>query len=159
MKKILVLAAAGMCIAFTSCLKSGSESQGCQAKSPQSEETVITNFCTSHNINAQKDANGIYYEITNAGQGVKPTASSKVFVTYKGTLLTDTQFDAQTDASKTGWTLGGLIPGWQVALPYISKGGSIRMVLPSYLGYGCYANGPIPANSPLYFEITLVDVQ
>jgi FKBP-type peptidyl-prolyl cis-trans isomerase len=72
-------------------------------------------------------------------------------MTYVGTLLNGTKFDAST----ISYPLSQLIVGWQIAVPLIGKGGRIKVVLPSSLGYGAQAAGPIPANSPLYFDITL----
>jgi len=72
-------------------------------------------------------------------------------------LLDGTTFDQQTDASKTGWPLGSLIAGWQIGLPLIQKGGKIKLIVPSSLAYGC--GGNLPANSILYFDVHLVDVQ
>jgi FKBP-type peptidyl-prolyl cis-trans isomerase FkpA len=52
-----------------------------------------------------------------------------------------------------------LIIGWQIGIPYIQKGGKIRLLIPSYYGYGNRAAGSIPANSILDFTITLSNVQ
>jgi FKBP-type peptidyl-prolyl cis-trans isomerase FkpA len=73
-------------------------------------------------------------------------------------LLDGRVFDQQADATKTGWVLGSLIAGWQIGLPLIQKGGEIKLIIPSSLGYGC-DNGALPPNSILYFDIHLVDVQ
>jgi len=40
----------------------------------------------------------------------------------------------------------------------IGKGGHIHLYIPSALGYGCQAAGPVPANSVLVFDIVLVDI-
>jgi FKBP-type peptidyl-prolyl cis-trans isomerase len=72
-------------------------------------------------------------------------------MTYTGTLLNGTQFDAGT----ISYPLSQLILGWQIAVPKIGKGGRIKVVIPSSLAYGAQANGGIPANSPLYFDIVL----
>ncbi|MEQ1623714.1 MAG: FKBP-type peptidyl-prolyl cis-trans isomerase, partial [Sediminibacterium sp.] len=82
-----------------------------------------------------------------------------VYVTYSGKLLNGTEFDKGTNPSLTGWTLNQLIDGWKIGLPLLKKGGKIKLVVPSSLAYGCSGSGSIPSNSPLYFEISLVDVQ
>jgi FKBP-type peptidyl-prolyl cis-trans isomerase len=42
----------------------------------------------------------------------------------------------------------------------MQKGGHMKMVVPSSLAYGCTGiPGVIPPNTPLYFDIVLVNVQ
>ncbi|MGC8000340.1 FKBP-type peptidyl-prolyl cis-trans isomerase, partial [Salmonella enterica] len=57
------------------------------------------------------------------------------------------------------WPLNGLIEGWVIGIPLIKEGGSIRLLVPSALAYGCEGRSVIPGNTPLFFEVTLVDVQ
>jgi FKBP-type peptidyl-prolyl cis-trans isomerase FkpA len=112
----------------------------------------MVNYAKANSINYTEDPSGILYEITNAGSGTKPSLSSTITVTYKGKLLNGTQFDAGTIT----YALSSLIQGWQIAVPKIAPGGSIRVLIPSNLGYGAQGAGSsIPPNSPLYFEITL----
>ncbi|MEN9448088.1 MAG: hypothetical protein RJA25_1378, partial [Bacteroidota bacterium] len=44
---------------------------------------------------------------------------------------------------------------WQEGIPLIGKGGKIKLLIPSALGYGTTAHGAIPANSILIFDIQL----
>ena len=55
-------------------------------------------------------------------------------------------------------TLGGLVPGWEEALPLMRPGDSWVLYLPPSLGYGDRATGPIPAGSALVFTIDLKGV-
>jgi FKBP-type peptidyl-prolyl cis-trans isomerase FkpA len=158
MKQLLVSLFCGvLIIGSTGCLKS---EKPCTARTISSEDATITAYATANGYAMTKHSSGVYYQVINAGSsGVFPTGTSKVFVTYTGKLLDGTVFDSQSNSAATGWVLNTLIQGWQYGLPLIMKGGTIRLIVPSSLAYGCQANGSIPANSILYFDITLVDVQ
>jgi len=144
-------------IAFSSCAK---QNTGCQAVAPSTEKKVMDSFCIRNNITYTEHSTGLMYQVINPGAGVTPNQNSAVYIRYTGTLLDGTVFDSQTDPAKTGWFLSGLIDGWKIGLPLIKKGGRILLVIPSAYAYGCIGGGTkIPPNSPLYFDITLVDVQ
>jgi len=157
--KTFFLAFVGGIVLFsqTDCLK-GSSSQSCTPASPSSEEPSITAYASAQGINATKHSSGLYYEIISQGSGATPTPDSKVYVTYVGKLLNGTVFDQQANSDQTGWPLKSLIEGWQIGLPLIQKGGEIKLIVPSALGYAC-GNGTIPAGAILYFDVHLVDVQ
>lgn len=138
-----------------SCLKSGDK--GCQALAPETEEPQMTSFCNTHQITYTKHSSGLYYQIIDSGYGTAPTTQAVVSVAYTGTLLNGTVIDQQTTPAT--FRMDNLIGGWRVGLPLIKKGGRIKLIIPSYLGYGCTAMTKIPANSVLYFDITLADVQ
>ena len=137
----------------TGCLKSKGS---CNPRSPQSEEASILAYASANNITGTLHPSGIYYEIVSQGTGLSPNSNSQVRVNYTGKLLNGTIFDSGTNAGP--WMLGGLIPGWQIALPLIQEGGTIKMIVPSSLAYGCNGTGPIPANAVLFFQVDLVDV-
>lgn len=130
----------------------------CTVQDPSKEDAQMQAFITSKGIKATKHSKGMYYEITNQGSTTRPQATSIIYCTYKGTLLDGTVFDQQSNPGQTGFQLNGLIEAWKIALPLIGKGGSIKLIAPSALAYGCKGSGTtIPANTPLYFELTLVD--
>jgi FKBP-type peptidyl-prolyl cis-trans isomerase FkpA len=43
-------------------------------------------------------------------------------------------------------------------LPKIGVGGRIKMLIPSALAWGCTGYGPVPGNAPVYFDVTLLQV-
>lgn len=145
---------------FTGCLKN-STVQPCTPRSAQSEQSLMASFANANSINYTiEPTTGIFYEVIAEGTGSNPSPSSKIFVTYVGKLTSNgTVVDSQTDPSKTGWVLETLIPGWQAGIPLIKKGGTIKLIIPSILAYGCAGYAKVPPDAVLYFEITLVDVQ
>ena len=108
-------------------------------------------FCNNNGIVYTVHPSGILYQIVVPGDTTKPDLCTSITMTYKGKLMTGIQFDAGTIT----YPLKDLIVGWQIAVPMIGKGGKINMVIPSSLGYGPIANCSIPANSPLYFEMSI----
>ena len=175
MKKILVgfsvitvLLSGGGCIKNTVC----------KAKTVQSEQATIVNYAGTSGMTATAHSSGLYYQITNPatgtavisggvvtgvvitnpGSGPTPTSGSNVFIKYTGKLLNGTVFDSQT-TTPVSYGLSGMIQGFQIGLPLIQKGGSIKLIVPSSLGYGCAGFGSVPPNSILYFEVELTDVQ
>ncbi len=157
-KSNYVLICAVIGLICTGCFKSNNTAI-CSPKDVSADEPTILAYLVANNITGYvKHSSGLYYKIDSLGSGVSPNSSSKVYVTYTGKFTDNTIFDSVSDASKTGWTLGTLIKGWQIGLPLILKGGHIHLFIPSALGYGCTATGPIPANSVLVFDIVLVDI-
>ena len=109
-----------------------------------------------NNIEATRDASGLYYHIITEGVGSKVPATSTIEVFFKGYLLEGTIFD-QTKGEVYSSSLSGLIKGWQIGIPKISKHGKIQLFVPSALGYGSSAKGSIPANSVLIFDLEVYD--
>jgi len=110
------------------------------------------------NLTATETASGIHYIITAGGSGGSPNSQSTITAFYKGEFLNGAVFD-QTTGSPFTIKLNELIQGWQEGIPLLQKGGKGRFWIPSALCYGPSGRGPIPPNTPLYFEIELVDFQ
>lgn len=90
----------------------------------------------------------------------------RVKVNYVGRLLDGTVFDEGED---TFFDLQTLVGSWHVVFFPGAQGGllekglqvgdKIRFVMPSYWGFGPEAQPKIPANSPLDFEIEVLELQ
>jgi FKBP-type peptidyl-prolyl cis-trans isomerase FkpA len=124
---------------------------------PASEIAAVETYLNAKGITATKDDRGFYYSIQEAGSGATPGNCNTITIFYTGKLTNDTVFD-QTGSSPAAFVLGQLIEGWKKGIPLIKTGGKIILYLPPSLGYGSVANGPIPANSVLIFDIQLVAV-
>lgn len=146
-----------LCGSFAACQKSDPVDN--YDPNPQfKRDTLAIRVFIADSIPAIKDPSGIFYQVINPGSGVAPTTNNIVSVAYEGRLLDGTVFD-KTNGTPIDLPLRNLIGGWQIGLPKIQKGGKIRLLIPSYYGYGTIAKTGIPANSPLDFTITLTDVK
>ncbi len=121
------------------------------------DESLIKEFIAKNSIVALRHESGVYYQILAAGSGEQPTMNSMVSVTYEGRLLNGEVFD-KASSGRT-FSLASLIQGWQIGIPLIKKGGKIRLLIPSTLGYMNQARVGIPSNSVLDFTVDLLNVQ
>lgn len=139
--------------AFSSCKKEDYEPE----KQLAIDDALIKDFIAKNSIVAVKDNSGIYYQIIAPGTGnVKYSGATQVTVNYEGKLLNGSVFDKNSSSS---FSLGALIPGWQIGIPLIQKGGKIRLIIPSTLAYMNQARVGIPENSVLDFTIELINAQ
>ena len=109
---------------------------------------------------------GLQYEDTTPGTGAEAKAGAPVTVHYTGWLYNDGVKGAKFDSSKDrndpfAFDLGAgmVIRGWDEGVQGMKVGGSRRLTIPASLGYGARGvPGTIPPNSPLIFEVELVEV-
>ncbi len=134
---------------------------GCQSVfsnsvAPANEIASVENYILNAGITAKKHPRGFYYTIIKPGSGDSITSPcTRLKVNYKGTLYTGQVFDEATTPIE--FQLDGVIQGWQTGLPFIKRGGKIKLIIPPSLAYGNKPVGTIPANSILIFDIDLID--
>jgi len=154
MKKLIFVLPIILLVAI-SCGKTSTS--GCTPATVASEQAAMVAYCTTYSINYTIHSSGILYQIINPGTGNTPSLSDSIIITYKGKFLDDRVFDSLNAPLAAGWPLNSLIDGWKIGLPLIKKGGHIKLVIPSSLAYGCSGYGTIPPNTPLFFDINLID--
>jgi len=132
-------------------------------------------------VNMTYDANtGIWYSVDSvAGGDYSYEQWPDITVKFKGKLLDGTVFDGTDNLtnypdSVLTVNLSNLIDAWKlVFIPKevngtvvggltvngLQKGAKVKFVTPSPLAYQDVNNGMIPANSPLYFEIEVLDIK
>ncbi|MDQ8182893.1 FKBP-type peptidyl-prolyl cis-trans isomerase [Pelagicoccus sp. SDUM812005] len=101
---------------------------------------------------------GLFYEIKEPGNDVRPTASDTVVVHYEGRFLDNTVFDTTAGGTPIAFKLNEVIPAWTQGIPLIGEGGKIKLYVPSKLGYGDEGRPGIPPASTLIFEVQLIKV-
>lgn len=131
-----------------------------KAKSAKTDgDKFLAEFAKQDGV--QKTESGIYYIVTQAGDGEQPKPTDSVKVHYRGTLKDGTEFDSSYSRNQPAeFPVGGVIKGWQEILPLMKTGGKWKVAIPSDLAYGERgAGGSIGPNEPLVFEIELLEIK
>jgi FKBP-type peptidyl-prolyl cis-trans isomerase len=123
----------------------------------------------------EDNASGIsIYWTELSGSGILPAVGDSVYVDYIGRLLNGTVFDTSIESAARAnnifspnrryapldlrFGLGQVIPGFEFALSKMEKGDKATVFMPSLYGYGSNPVGSIPANSPLAFELEIINI-
>jgi len=123
------------------------------------DKALIEAYVKEKGLHAQMTPSGIYYVIEKPGTKEHPSAQNTVKCHYTGTLLNGKKFDSSLERGQPlEFPLTRVIPGWTEGIPLFGKGGKGKLIIPSGLAYGPRAMGAdIPANSPLVFDVELID--
>jgi hypothetical protein len=108
----------------------------------------------------------LLYKDLVVGTGKAATPKSTVTVQYVGVLYKDGKlFDSSWGRGQAAqFSLTGVVPGFtqgiggNATVPPMKVGGRRIIIMPSSLGYGAQASGPIPANSALVFVVDLKSI-
>lgn len=110
----------------------------------------------------EETASGLRYKITQVNEsGNKPNQGDRVAVHYKGTFMDGDEFDSSYGKGNPltiGIGVGQVIPGWDEGIMLLREGEKATLAVPSELAYGERGVGPIPPNTPLIFEVELVEI-
>lgn len=128
-------------------------------------------------VREEFDSNfGIYlFWEEESGTGIKPEAFDTLKMDYTGRLLDNSVFDTSLESVarendiynsnrnyqpfEVIFGIDRLVDGFEYALSKMDEGDKLIVIFPSIYGYGSERNGGIPANSPLLFEIDLLEVK
>jgi FKBP-type peptidyl-prolyl cis-trans isomerase len=97
-------------------------------------------------------------EDITVGTGATAAVGDTITVNYVGTFLDGRVFDPGTQPITFQIGSGSLIPGFEQGVVGMRVGGRRRLTIPAALAYGAAGRGPIPPNTPIRFEITLVSI-
>uniref|UniRef100_F4C6S5 Peptidyl-prolyl cis-trans isomerase n=1 Tax=Sphingobacterium sp. (strain 21) TaxID=743722 RepID=F4C6S5_SPHS2 len=100
-----------------------------------------------------KTETGIYYQITEQGDGNPITVDSTITCSYKLHLMNGTELESQDSAR---FLISGLaVNAWKEILPKINQGGTVRFLTPSTQAYGYSGSSSTPPFTALDFEISV----
>lgn len=136
-------------------------------KADYPEETAkaaqeLADFLANNGVTAEPTESGLYYVMTQEGNGEKPEAGQVVTIHYTGKLLDGTVFDSSVEGDPISQPIGvgQFIPGWDEGIMMMSKGEKGTLYIPYYLAYGPQQRGDkITPFSNLIFEVELIDFE
>ena len=126
-------------------------------KSHQQADSFLNENKSKPGVNVT--ASGLQYKVLTAGDGELPTVEDTIVVHYTGKLIDGTVFGNSIERGEPiKIQTSSVIKGWGEALLMMPKGSTWELVIPASLGYGDRDMGPIPSNSVLIFEVSIVDI-
>ena len=125
--------------------------------------TALVNFLKKNKIVVEPTESGLYYVMTQEGNGEKPEPGQLVTVHYTGKLLNGEVFDSSVERDQPfqfPLGIGRVIAGWDEGIALMSKGEKGVLYIPYYLAYGDRAAGEkIKPFENLMFEVELIDFE
>lgn len=109
--------------------------------------------------------NGVKYVDIKVGTGATVTEGKTITANYTGWIAStcqkfDSSYDSHSGQAAAPLSIqlatGSIIPGWIDGLAGMKVGGIRRIYIPAAEGYGDQAQGSIPANSDLIFDVQLI---
>ena len=149
-------------------VKKDAEKHIAKMKEDHAEETAVAaqqlaDYLAKNNITVEPTQSGLYYVMTQEGNGEKPEVGQIVKVHYTGKLLDGTVFDSSVERGEPisiPIGVGQVIPGWDEGIMMMSKGEKGVLYIPYYLAYGDrQAGDKIVPFSNLVFEVELIDFE
>jgi FKBP-type peptidyl-prolyl cis-trans isomerase FkpA len=124
------------------------------------DREIILKYIEDNNLDANEvDDTGVFYVISNEGNGGFPNSQSNVHITNSGFYIDKKGkvivFQGQVSQY---YQLRLQILGWQYGVPMFNRGAKGLLLIPSALAYGPYPYYvSVPANQVVFFEIELID--
>jgi len=145
----------------------GASSWATPALAAQAAPDPAAAFLTANrgDMGVVETASGLQYKVLTPGQGdARPTDQDVALINYEGKLSSGTTFDKSQQptpmpvvAADEATGRQGVIPGFSEGLKLMPRGAKYRFWIKPALGYGSEAQGPIPANSVLVFDVEMLD--
>jgi FKBP-type peptidyl-prolyl cis-trans isomerase FkpA len=146
-----------LAVAFVACKK---EVPYDQAGELAIDDEMIVKYMADSSVTLSKHSSGLYYNIIRPGTGTEVLNTDTVYGNYTLKILRDSLPLAKSLDSTFKFMLPGYIEGWKTGVSLIKVGGSIRMVIPSALGYQqrVVTSPNIPPNSILDITLSIVSI-
>ncbi len=135
-----------------------------ELRSEKKELEEIQHYLSVHDQKKWKLLNGMYYQLTEKGNGTFVKKGDLVTIHYHGYFLDGTKFDSTIDYKEPFSFVFGdpqqVVKGFELAISMMKKNSKIKIILPSQLAFGenGSSNKKIKPFTPLLYEIEVLSI-
>ena len=134
--------------------------------SPKSQLDIdiqaIQKYLSKNNLEAVKTESGLFYSITEFGDGEPVSEGSTVDFHIMGKFLNGVQFYSSYESGQFIEVIIGqkmVVPGVEEGLQLLKAGGKATLYIPSPLAYGLESSGSqVPPNAIIIHQIEVIAV-
>ena len=130
------------------------------ASSTAVDSLDIPSYIAHHSLDAKNGGDGIFYSFKKKGTGAIPKPGDYVKLKYVGKMLDGTVFDQSESDDPFVFRVGYriVIQGWDKGIQKLPVGSKATLLVPANLAYGSSGLGEIPPNTPLLFDLEVLDI-
>ena len=121
------------------------------------KQKIDAYLATHKDLSMTYAESGLAYKIDNPGSGESPKIGTKVKAKYKTSLLDGTVVNS-SDGVAIEVKVNTQTRGVREALLMLKKGGKGTFIIPSALAYRDRTFEKIPSNSPLIYEVEVINI-
>ncbi|WP_343345159.1 FKBP-type peptidyl-prolyl cis-trans isomerase [Sphingomicrobium sp. XHP0239] len=116
--------------------------------------------CSTSPLQGETSETGVNLRVLEQGEDEPMTLDDAALVEYVGSLAATGEVFEDTTGSPVPMYAQALVPGFAEVWTQMRPGGRYRLFLPAEQAYGSEVRpgSPIPPNSDLVFELTIVEV-
>lgn len=132
-----------------------------KAQEDMMDEVSAIKLCQSTQDITWEDHGKVSIGWNKKTNGDSISAGDEIEITYNTYWLDGTRMDSLTNMHTTFGKPGQLIPGLQYGLSFLKEGERALVYMPSELAFGESGSrtGIIPAKTPIFFDINVVEVK
>ncbi len=122
------------------------------------DQNAIIDYAMEHNLSVTRTESGLYYAITQPGNGPTLRYGERVKAHYRGYFMDGTEFDSSySRGTPLSFQIGQMNQGWNEGLTYFSSGSKGVLLVPSRLAYGEKGfPGYVPPHTVVGFDIEVL---
>jgi len=124
----------------------------------EKDQNAIIEYASSKGLKCDVMANGVYVCDQKMGSGAQIQPRGPVRAHYKGYFFNGKEFDSSYKRNKPlEFKVGQMISGWNEWLVTVKEGTKATLLIPSAKAYGSADRGTIPPNTPLAFDVEVLN--